>query len=68
MVAAQRFTFTCACNSLFNVRYMSPLRASFTDLLQLESGAALLKLSTVRHVAVGGLDWSLMMDAADMFV
>lgn len=68
MVVAQRFTFTCACNSLFNMCYTSPLCASFTDLLQLESGAALLKLLTFEHVAVGGLDWSLMMDAADMFV
>lgn len=68
VVAVQRFTCTCACNSLFNVCYTSPLRALSMDLLQLENGAALLKLLTFKHLAVGGLGWSLMMDAAGTFV
>lgn len=42
--------------------------SSFTDLLQLESGAALLKLLIFKRVAVGGPDWSLILDAADTFV
>jgi len=48
--------------------YTSLLCASSADLLQLESGAALAKVLTSRRVAVGGLGWSLMMDAADIFV
>ena len=64
----RRFTVTRACNSLFNMCYTSSLCASFTDLLQLEHGATSLKLSTFRLVAVGELDWSLLMDAADLFV
>lgn len=58
----------CVHVTLFNMGYTSQLCPSPTDLLQLESEAALLKLSTSKHVPMGGLDWSLTMDAADMFV
>lgn len=35
--------------------------------MQTESGAALLKLLVFKCVAVGGLGWSLTVDAADVF-